>query len=138
MSSKFSMMKRMVVTAALVAGVSGIAHADNSMNRFGGDGYAYFHEDKPIVSHAPLSPERSLSESELQALSSSSESPWPDRTTLNALASAKAPSSVRQPLSEKELQALSSESPVWQYPVQSQSSAFASTNGNVVANTSVK
>jgi len=43
MNSKFSMLKSIVVVAALVSGVSGMARADdNSMSRFGGDGYAYF------------------------------------------------------------------------------------------------
>ena len=47
MNSKVSMMKSIVVAAALVAGASGAAHADNSMNRFGGDSYAYFHMGSP-------------------------------------------------------------------------------------------
>jgi len=43
MNSKFSMMKSIVVAAALAAGVSGIARADDSsMNPFTGDSYAYF------------------------------------------------------------------------------------------------
>src|ERR1700693_4736716 len=43
MSRKFSMLKSMVVTAALVAGVSAIARADDSsMDPATGDSYAYF------------------------------------------------------------------------------------------------
>ena len=43
MNSKVSIMKSMVVAVALVAGVSGIARADDSsMNPFTGDSYAYF------------------------------------------------------------------------------------------------
>ena len=43
MNSKSSMLKVMVVAAALVAGVSGVARADDSsMNPFTGDSYAYF------------------------------------------------------------------------------------------------
>ena len=41
MSSKFSMMKSMLLTAAIAVGVSGIARADDSsMSRFGGESYA--------------------------------------------------------------------------------------------------
>jgi hypothetical protein len=43
MSRKLSMLESMVVTAALVAGVSGIARADDSsMDPATGDSYAYF------------------------------------------------------------------------------------------------
>ena len=43
MNRKVSMLKSMVVAVALVAGVSGIARADDSsMNPFTGDSYAYF------------------------------------------------------------------------------------------------
>ena len=43
MSRKFSMLKSIVVTAALAAGVSGIARADDSsMDPATGDSYAYF------------------------------------------------------------------------------------------------
>jgi hypothetical protein len=43
MNSKFSMLKSIVVAAALAAGVSGVARADDSsMNPFTGDSYAYF------------------------------------------------------------------------------------------------
>ena len=143
MNSKFSMMKSIVVTAALVAGVSGIARADNSMNPFGGDSYAYFQMNKPVVNGASSSRQSGLSERELQALSS--ESPvWqlPNQSATSAFASTNAPSSVRQSypngLSERDYQALSSESPVWQYPIQSQTSALASTDGAVVANTTIK
>src|SRR6266478_2023025 len=54
MNRKFSMLKSMAFATALLAGISGIARADdNSMTRFGGDGYAYFHESKPIVDKTP-------------------------------------------------------------------------------------
>src|ERR1700675_4828558 len=70
MNSKVSMMKSIVVAVALATGVSGIARADDSStSRFGGDGYAYFHQDKPIVSKAPTGFRQSnpngLSESQL-------------------------------------------------------------------------
>ena len=53
MNRKFSLMKSIALTAALVAGVSGMAHADdNDMSLWGGDGYAYFHQSKPVVDKA--------------------------------------------------------------------------------------
>ena len=42
MNSKSSMLKSVVVAAALVAGVAGVARADSDMSRIGGDSYAYF------------------------------------------------------------------------------------------------
>src|SRR3989442_13177343 len=43
MNRKLSMMKSIMLTAALAAAVSGIARADdNSMNPYTGDSYAYF------------------------------------------------------------------------------------------------
>jgi len=36
-----------VATSAFAAGPYSIGGADDSMSRFGGDGYAYFHEDTP-------------------------------------------------------------------------------------------
>jgi hypothetical protein len=80
MNSK--LMKSIVVTAALVAGVSGMARADDSsMNPFTGDSYAYFdggHDlpqiGKPVFDTAPSSWRQThpngLSERRLEALSS--------------------------------------------------------------------
>ena len=75
MKSKWSVMKSVVVAVALVAGVAGVARADDSsMSRFGGDGYAYFHEDKPVVSRAQsefrMEDPHGLTESQYQSLSS--------------------------------------------------------------------
>src|SRR5882672_3104796 len=60
MKSKVSMMKSMVVAVALVAGVSGMARADDSsMNPFTGDSYAYFNggdlprNGNPVFAKAP-------------------------------------------------------------------------------------
>ena len=60
MSHKFSMVKRIAVTTALVAGVAGVAYADdNSMNPYNGDSYAYFNGGnlpqggKPVIATAP-------------------------------------------------------------------------------------
>jgi len=143
MSSKFSVMKSIVVIAALVAGVSGMARADDSsMNPFTGDSYAYFNGGhdlpqigKPVFDNAPSSWRQShpngLSERQLQALSSRSVA-----YELTAPVFDKAPSAWRQShpngLSEREFMALSSEAPAWQLPNQSETSALASPNEGAV------
>ena len=60
MKSKFSTLKSIVVAAALTAGVSGFAHADDSsMNMWTGDSYAYFNGGKdfpygrPVLDNSP-------------------------------------------------------------------------------------
>jgi hypothetical protein len=60
MNTKLSMMKGIMLTTALVAGVSGIVRADDSgMNPYTGDSYAYFNGGnlpqggKPVVDKAP-------------------------------------------------------------------------------------
>ena len=142
MSSRFSMMKSIVVTAALVAGASGMARADDgSTNPTTGDSYAYFRLGEPVVDSAASSSRQSatngLSEREMQAIPS--ESPvfqLPSQPEATAPASANA-SSWRQShpngLSFREYQTLSSESPVWQLPNQSAGNAFGSTNDPAVA-----
>ena len=91
MNSKFSIVKSVVVAAALAAGVSAIARADDSsMGRFGGDSYSYF--NSAPVNNAPstwqANNSNGLSERELQALSSDAPA-WhqPDRPATSALAS---------------------------------------------------
>jgi hypothetical protein len=42
MNSKFSLVKSIALTAAIVAGVSGLARAEDDTARIGGDAYAYF------------------------------------------------------------------------------------------------
>jgi len=60
MNRKFSMMKSIMLVAALAAGVSGLARADDSsMNMWTGDSYAYFNGGKnfpygkPVLDDAP-------------------------------------------------------------------------------------
>jgi hypothetical protein len=142
MKSKFSLMKSIAVTAALVAGVSGVARADDSsMARFGGDSYAYFHEGKPVVDKSPSAFRETnplgLSERQYQALSNEDqvwqlEGPVIDRT----------PSTFRQNnphgLSFGDYQALSSNDAMWQLPNRSQTSAIVSTHASAVAKAPVK
>ena len=75
MNSKSSMIGPIAVAVAFYGGVAGVAHADgNSLSRFGGDGYAYFNEQRPIVDKARSEFRRDnpkgLPESHYQGLSS--------------------------------------------------------------------
>jgi len=140
MNSKVSMMKSVVVAVALVAGVSGMARADDSsMSRFGGDSYAYFNSTKP--DNAPSAWRQAnpngLSERQLEALSSEALANDFQRPTFD-----KGPSTFRQThpngLSEREFQALSSEAPAWHSSPRSATSALASTNQAPVVMGAVK
>jgi hypothetical protein len=141
-------MKSLVVAVALAAGVSGIAHADDSsMNPFSGESYAYFnggdlpYSGKTVFDKAPsafrATHPNGLSDRQLEALSSEALASDFTTPTLD-----KAPSEWRianpNGLSERQYQALSSEAPVWHEMIQSAPSALASTNGAVVASTTVK
>jgi hypothetical protein len=132
MNSKSSMLKSIVVAAALVAG--GIARADdNSMSRFGGDSYAYF--NSAGVDAAPSTWRQAnpngVSERQLQALSSEGLGYDFDRPSFD-----RSPSTWRQAnpngVPEKELQALSSEAPAWHRSNELGTSALASTNESAV------
>ena len=137
MKSTLSVMKSVVVAVALVAGVAGVARADDSsMSRFGGDGYAYFHEDKPVVSYAPSEfrneDPHGLTESQYQTLSS--EGPeWQPRASID-----KTLPSFRKTdphgLSIGEYQALSSNDSMWQVPATRQTSVAGSTNAAIAKN----
>jgi hypothetical protein len=141
MNRKFSMLKSMAVTFALVAGVSGIARADdNSMTRFGGDGYAFFHENKPIVDKAPSTFRQTnphgLSERQLEALSDESQVYQLQQPVFD-----KAPSTFHATnphgLTFGDYEALSSESAFWQRQAQPATKAFAATDKPVVAKSAV-
>ena len=130
--NKVSMMKSLVAAVALAAGVSGIAHADGGMGRFG-DSYQYFNSQ--TINKSPsawrASNPNGLSERQLEALSSESLASDFTKPTFD-----KAPSTFRQAypngLSERQLQALSSESSAWHSTPRVASSAVASTNGGVI------
>jgi hypothetical protein len=138
MNGKFSTIKGIALMAALVAGLSGVARADdNDMARLGGDSYAYFNNapiDKSPSAWRQANPngvsERQLQAESSEGLSSDFQTPTFDKTA----------SAWRQEnphgLSERDLQALSSEGPVWHESAPSAMSAFASTNqASVVAKT---
>jgi hypothetical protein len=141
MNRKFAMLKSMAVIAALVAGVSGVARADdNDMTRFGGEGYAFFHENKPIVDKAPSTFRQTnphgLSEKQLEALSDESQVYQLQQPVIDKTAS-----TFRQTnphgLSFGDYEALSSESAFWQRQAQPATKAFASTDKPVVAKSAV-
>jgi hypothetical protein len=139
MKSKVSIMKSIVVAVALVAGVSGMARADDGgMGRFG-DSYAYFNSqviDKSPSAWRQANPS-GLSERQLEALSSEALANDFQKPTFD-----KAPSSWRQAnphgLSERQFQALSSEGAAWHSPNQSVTSAVASTNEAAFAQRAAK
>jgi hypothetical protein len=136
--NKVSMMKSLVAAVVLAAGVSGIAHADGGMGRFG-DSYAYFNSQ--TIDKAPsawrASHPNGVSERQLQALSSESLASDFSKPTFD-----KAPSTFRQAypngLSERQLQALSSEASAWHSSPQVATRAVASTNGAVIASMAAK
>ena len=74
MSSKSSFANSAVIAIALFGGIACVAHADGSSNsRFGGDGYVYFNESRPVVDTARTEfrqEKKGLPESYYQALSS--------------------------------------------------------------------
>jgi hypothetical protein len=141
MNSKFSLVKSIALTAALVAGVSGMARADdNDMSRIGGEGYAYF--NGAVVNKAPSAwrqaNPRGISEHQLEAESSEALANDFQRPTFDKTASAWRQANPHG-LSERDFQAMSSEGPVWHQPTSSSTRALASTNdGIVVAKTAVK
>jgi hypothetical protein len=122
----YSLTRNLVVTTALALGSSGVALADDSsMNRLGGDSYAYF--NRPMIGNAAAMPNwrqshaNGMTERELQALSSSDLSAFAPPFNPQLFARAPADPSWRQShpngLSERELQALSSSSlALWQAP----------------------
>lgn len=141
MNSKFSLVKSVSLAAALAAGISGIAHADDSsMARFGGDSYAYFASipvDKAASAWRQDNPS-GVPERELQALSSEGLGYDFQRPTFDKSASAWRQENPHG-VSERDLQALSSESFVWHQPTSSPTRALASTNeATVVAKTAAK
>jgi len=141
MNGKISMVKGIALAAALVAGISGVARADdNDMTRLGGSSYAYFNSapvEKSPSGWRQANPngvsERQLQAESSEGLGSDFQTPTFDRTA----------SAWRQEnphgLTERQLQALSSESAVWHESAPSSIQSMASTNqATVVAKTAVR
>jgi hypothetical protein len=141
MNSKFSLVKSTALVAALAAGITGMAYADDSsMARFGGDSYAALASipaDKAPSTWRQANPS-GVPERQLQALSSEGLG-----YDFQKFAFDKSASEWRQAnphgLSERELQALSSESFAWHQPSSAPTRSLASTNeATVVAKTAAK
>ena len=148
MKSKVSTMKSIALIAALVAGVSGVARADdNSMNPYTGDSYAYFNGGNlpqgghPIVDKAASSFRQTnphgLPFSTYQALSSPSAPEWQPAPVIDRTASTFHQDNPHG-LSFSTYQALSSPAPMLHQPSQSVSSAVATTNNSVFASSKIK
>jgi hypothetical protein len=152
MNSKLSMMKSIVVAAALAAGVSGLARADDSsMNPFTGDSYAYFnggnlgHITNPSVFAKGPSPWRQsnpngLTNRDLAALGSEETA---NRFNPPVVSTAVADASWRlshpHGMTNAEFAALGSEEiAARQSPNRPAPSALASTNAPVYASSAVK
>ena len=132
MSSKLSIVKSIVVSAAFAAGVSGMARADDSsMSRFGGESYADFNQPTSNGSADPAwrqSHPNGHTQLELERLTSRSMSFQPAPVLSNVASDPTWRESHPNGLSEREFQALSSGAPAWHPPNQPAIGAFASTN----------
>jgi hypothetical protein len=133
MNSKFLIVKSLVAAAALAAGASGMAHADDSsMSRFGGESYADFNQ---LTSNASAdsawrqSHPNGYTQLELERLTSRSTSYQPAPALSNNVTPDPAwRLSHPQGSTDRELQSMSSEAPAWHQPDKSAAGALASTN----------
>ena len=152
MNSKLSMMKSIVVAAALAAGVSGLARADDSsMNPFTGDSYAYFNggnlghiTNPPAFARAPSAWRQSnpngLTNRDLAALGSEeTANRFNPPVVTTAVADASWRLSHPHGMTNAEFAALGSEEiAARQSPNRPATSALASTNAPVYASSAVK
>jgi len=120
-----------MAVAAILAGAAGITRADDSsLSRFGGDGYAYFVQNKPFVVTSTSTFRQTypngLSALEYQALSSPGPA-WHPAPVLD-----RTPSTFRQNsptgLTEDDYLALSSNSSRWQLSSRARVAATGSLN----------
>jgi hypothetical protein len=132
MNSKFSIVKSLVVAAALAAGASGMARADDSsMSRFGGESDAYFNQptsDARADSAWRQSHPNGYTQLELERFTSRSMSFQPAPVLSNAGADPTWRQSHPNGSTERELQSMSSEAPAWHQPDKSATGVLASTN----------
>jgi len=139
----YSVSKQLAVATALALGASSVALADdNSMSRWGGESYAAFNQNRPVVSNAPSAFRQTnphgLPFSVYEAWSADGRAlPLPNPSDAVAYAAYKAPSTFRQDnphgLSIQQYAAYSSDTPFWQYPVQQQDHSVASTDATPVS-----
>ncbi len=144
MNSKFAMVKSAVMAAALMAAVSGIAHADglseSQLQALSSEAPAW-HPEQSVFNNAPSTFRASnpggLSERQLQAVST--EAPH-FALAAPVFDSARSEFALSRPhgLSERQMQALSTEAPAFQLPQQSVTSSLASTNAAAFSITAAK
>ena len=115
--NKHSVMKRVVLAAALLAGMSGVAAAqENSMSRFGGESSANINKPTSNAAADPAwrqSHPNGKTQLELQRLVSRSTSFQPAPVLSNAAADPAWRLSHPQGSTERELQTMSSDAPAW-------------------------
>jgi hypothetical protein len=132
MNTKFLIVKSLVVAAALAAGTSGMARADDSsMSRFGGESYADFNQPTSNGSADPAwrkSHPDGYTQLELERFTSRSTSFQPAPVLSNATADPVWRLSHPHGSTDRELQSMSSEAPAWHQPDKSATSALAPTN----------
>ena len=132
MNSKLSVVKSLVVAAALAAGASGMARADDSsMSRFGGESYADFNQPTSNGSADAAwrqSHPNGYTQLEMERLTSRSTSYQPAPVLSNATADPMWRQSHPHGSTDRELQSMSSEAPAWHQPDKSATSALAPTN----------
>ena len=135
--SKYSKVKNVVLAAAILGGISGVAGADDSsMTRLTGDSYVYFNATRSDASVDPawrLSHPHGLTQSELQARVNGV---WAQRAHEPVFSKVADDPAWRRSHtdgpSDRELQALSSEAPAWDLG-RSGAMALASDNQTDVA-----
>ncbi len=117
-SSKYSKVKNVVLPAAILAGMTGVARAqENSMSRFSGEPSVYFNQPTRNASADPawrLSHPNGLTQSELQArvdvvFAQRAHEPVFSKVADDPVWRPSHPDG----LSDRELRALSSEAPAW-------------------------
>jgi hypothetical protein len=152
MKSKSSMLKVMVVAAALAAGVSGIARADDSsMSPFTGDSYAYFNGGNlghvttpPVFARGPSAWRQSnpngLTNRDFAALGSEATANRLSPPPVISMAAADPTFRSTHPngLTNAEFAALGSEEIAARQAPHQATSALASTNAPVYANNTAK
>jgi hypothetical protein len=127
-----SVMKRVVLATALLAGMSSVACADDSsMSRFGGESYADFNQPTGNASADRAwrqSHPNGHTQLELERLTSRSMSFQPAPVLSNVASDPTWRLSHPHGSRERELQAMSSEAPAWHQPDNSATGVLASTN----------
>jgi hypothetical protein len=139
----YSLSRQILAATALALGASNVVLADdNSMSRWGGESYAAFNQNKPVVSNAPSAFRQTnphgLPFSVYEAWSADGRAlPLPNPSDAVTYAAFKAPSTFRQDnphgLSIQQYAAYSSDTPFWQLPVQQQDHSVASTDATPVS-----